>query len=230
MNFNKQAAMGKIPEVVLNLIIINVLVFLASIGLKKSYGIDLLDYGALHYFNSPEFRPYQIVTHFFMHGNLTHILFNMFGLYTFGSILERVWLSKKFLFYYIFTALGAALCHTLVGAWQVYGETGSILASPDAVAHSLVLSRVYHVGVVGASGALMGLLVAFARLFPNAELFMLFIPFPVKAKYMVGIIAAIDVFGGFASLQGDIIAHFAHLGGMIFGLILLAMWGEKRLQ
>jgi len=182
--------------IVLNLIIINVLVFLAQMFLDKSLGITELF--ALYPYDSGFFKPYQLVTHMFTHGGFMHILFNMYALWMFGTALERVWGPKRFLIFYLICGLAAGVAQLFLS---------------DAPA-------------VGASGAIMGLLAGFAYLFPNTEFFILPIPFPIKAKYMVAIYAAIDLFGGFHPGGTDNIAHFAHLGGLIMGFILVIIWNK----
>jgi membrane associated rhomboid family serine protease len=194
----------KTTPIVLNLIIINVLVWIAQILLDKTWG--LTDKIALFPYNSGLFKPYQLVTHMFAHasydaaGGITffHILFNMYALWMFGSTLERVWGPKRFLIFYL-------ACGLLAGVAQ-------LLLSNEAA--------------VGASGAIMGLLAGFAYLFPNTEFFILPIPFPIKAKYMVAIYAVIDLFGGIHPGKADNIAHFAHLGGLVMGFILVIIWNK----
>lgn len=230
MDLNREAGMGKTPDVVLNLLIINILVFFASYALRLNYDINIQDLGALYYFHSSQFHFYQYITHFFLHGDPMHLIFNMLSLYIFGSILERIWGPKKFLAYYLFAALGAATFDMLVDEFRVYNEIGTIVASPVQIASSLNIAQVYLSGVIGASGAIMGLIVAFGFLFPNKELYLFLLPIPIKAKYFVVMMAIMDLFGGFGNVPGDNIAHFAHLGGMIFGLILLLIWREKQLH
>lgn len=189
----------KITPIVLNLIIINALVYVAQIIGDKTFG--LTDKIALYSYDSGEFKPYQLVTHMFAHSPATifHILFNMYALWMFGTVLEKVWGPKRFLIFYL-------VCGLAAGIAQMF----------------LVQNGV----AVGASGAIMGLLAAFAYLFPNTEFFILPFPFPIKAKYMVAIYAAIDLFGGIHPGSSDNIAHFAHLGGMVMGFILVIIWGK----
>jgi membrane associated rhomboid family serine protease len=183
--------------VVLNLIIINALVFLVQMIFD---GEDKIITGtlALYPYNSGLFKPYQLVSHLFTHGSLIHILFNMYALWMFGTALERAWGPKRFLIFYLVCGLGAACAQLFLS---------------DSPA-------------VGASGAIMGLLAGFAYLFPNTEFFIIPIPFPIKAKYMVAIYAAIDLFGGFHPGGADNIAHFAHLGGLVMGFILVLFWNK----
>lgn len=188
-------SMQKTTPIVLNLIIINALVFVAQMVLDKTMGFT--NTIALYPYDSGLFEPYQLVTHMFAHGGFFHILFNMYALWMFGSVLERVWGPKKFLIFYLACGLGAAVAQMFVGA-----------------------------PAIGASGAVMGLLAAFAYLFPNTEFFLFPFPIPIKAKYMVAIYAAIDLFGGLHPGPADNIAHFAHLGGMVMGFILVIVWGK----
>lgn len=191
--------MQKTTPIVLNLIIINALVFVAQMVLDKTIG--LTNYIALYSYQSDMFKPYQLVTHMFAHGGFMHILFNMYALWMFGSVLERVWGPKKFLIFYLVCGLAAAVAQMF--AMDINGSA------------------------VGASGAIMGLLAAFAYLFPNTQFYILPFPFPIKAKYMVAIYAAIDLFGGLHPGAADNIAHFAHLGGMLMGFILVIIWGKS---
>ena len=189
------------PPIVKNLMIINVLVFVAQMIFDKQY--DLTMRLAMWPVDSPFFRPYQIVTHMFSHGSIGHIFFNMFSLWMFGKILENVWGGKRFLLFYLICGIGAAALHLAVEYFM-----GGIAPA------------------VGASGAVMGVLVGFAYLFPNTELFILFIPFPIKAKWAAIGYVAIDLFSGVASFSGDNIAHFAHLGGALTGFILVLFWNK----
>jgi membrane associated rhomboid family serine protease len=190
--------------VVLNLIIINVLVWIAQLVLDKTWG--LTDKIALFPLNSGLFKPYQLVTHMFAHASYDitggivffHILFNMYALWMFGTALERAWGPKRFLIFYLVCGLAA-------------GVTQMFLSDAPSV---------------GASGAIMGLLAGFAYLFPNTEFFIIPLPFPIKAKFMVIIYAAIDLFGGFHPGAADNIAHFAHLGGLVMGFILVLIWNK----
>jgi len=193
---------GNLTDVVKNLLIINVIMFIGGSILMKTFGSsgEML---ALQY--HPEyFRPYQIVTHMFMHANLTHLFFNMFAVFMFGPILETTWGSKRFLIYYFFTAFGALALHTLVS----YFINGSFEAMG---------------GVLGASGAVFGLLLGFGVYYPNNVIQLLIPPIPIKAKYFVMIYAALELYLGFSNFNSGI-AHFAHLGGALFGLIMIWGW------
>ena len=269
---------GFLPPVVKNLLIINVLFFLATEVLRPTMNIDLTDILGLHYFAAQKFEPYQFITYMFMHGGFSHILFNMFALWMFGTVLEQVWGPKKFLLYYVISGIGAALVHYLVFYFEITPVLNSIdgfLANPDlatlqqfATNHKFNLSRssdeleqafnafqlnyrtlqqdpnsmqamqesVNFVAlyrehflnlpvVVGASGAIYGLLLAFGMLFPNSLIYVYFF-IPMKAKWFVIIFGAIELFSGFWD-QNSNVAHFAHLGGMIFGFFLIMYWKKK---
>ncbi len=188
----------RIPLVTKNLLLLNIVFYIVTL-IFGSRGIQLIPILGAHYVNSPLFEPYQIVTHFFMHDDQSfmHIFFNMFGLVMFGSLLEKIWGPKRFFIFYFACGLAAAVTH-------------------------LVLQ---NAPAVGASGAIMGLFAAFAYLFPNTQLVIFPIPVPVKAKYAVAIMAAFDLFGGVYS-AGSNIAHFAHLGGLVMGFILVLIWNK----
>jgi len=245
MNYFRQGGLSSIPPVVKNILIINVL-FYAATYLLEAKGINLANYLGLHYFKSDLFQPYQIITHMFMHGGLMHIAFNMYALWMFGKILEQVWGPKKFLIYYMITGLGAATLHLLVMHFQIVHELNTMPADKITMVltdgakiiasnqnyNSLFpdmanLNMLYNGATVGASGAVFGLLLAFGMLFPNVELYLMFIPMPIKAKYFVMGYGAIELFSGVANRAGDNTAHFAHLGGMLFGFILIKMWKKR---
>lgn len=219
-----------IPPVVKNLLIINVIMF-GFTYLLPSLNLDRLL--AVYYFNSPNFRIWQPLTYMFMHGGIGHIFFNMFALYSFGSVLESRWGAKRFITFYLITGLGALLLQWAVQAFEVHQITGSItLGSNFSVAalnptHLAIIQDIYSGGMVGASGAIFGLLVAFGMLYPNAELLIMFIPVPVKAKYIIPIYILIELSLGIAAIQGDSIAHYAHLGGALIGFILVKLWKDK---
>ena len=269
---------GFLPPVVKNLLIINVLFFLATEVLRPTMNIDLTDILGLHYFAAQKFAPYQFITYMFMHGGFSHILFNMFALWMFGTVLEQVWGPKKFLLYYVITGIGAALVHYLVFYFEITPALNSIdafLANPDlatlqqfasnhkfnisassdeleqafnafqsnyvtlqqepnnmqAMQESVNFVALYREHflnlpvVVGASGAIYGLLLAFGMLFPNSLVYVYFF-IPMKAKWFVIIFGAIELFSGFWD-QNSNVAHFAHLGGMIFGFFLIMYWKKK---
>jgi rhomboid-like protein len=212
--------------VVFNLIIINVLVYLA----QKLVGDNVTDHIALYPVNSDFFKPYQVVTHMFAHSPnmLVHIIFNMFALWMFGSILERSWGPKRFLIFYLVSGIAAAALH-LGMQYLKNPEAGHVTQAMynEAVASEGYFPKYYLGGAVGASGAVMGVMAAFAYLFPNTPLYMMFIPVPIKAKIAIPIMVAIDLFGGFAGIPGDNIAHFAHLGGAVAGFLLVLYWNKN---
>ena len=199
--------MDDLPPVVKNLLIINVLVWLAQI-VFASNGLELENFGALWSLESGNFKIWQLVTHMFMHAardefgsiEFMHIFFNMFTLFIFGRILESFWGSKRFLEFYIFSGLVAGGVQLLMGGFTL---------------------------AVGASGAIMGLMAGFAYLFPNTELYMMFVPVPIKAKIAIPLLMAIDLFGGISNTAGDNVAHWAHLGGAVAGLGLVFFWNRK---
>ena len=224
-----------LPNVVKNLLIINGLFFLVKATLI-SKGINLDRWFALHQFQSQDFMPHQLVTHMFMHGNLSHLLFNMFSLWIFGKTLENVWGQKRFLTYYIITGLGVPLIYTSYMQFQIADLAQSNPEYMDLAKQGMFniydenskkLSSLVNTPMLGASGAVYGLLLAFGILFPNSVLMLLFPPIPIKAKYLVIGLALIVLFSGISNVPGDNIAHFAHLGGMIIGIILLKYWKNK---
>lgn len=199
----------RFPPVVKNLIIINALVWIAQLIYDKQWGLTLKI--GLWPVNTPFFEPYQLITHMFAHASYDgnnniiffHIMFNMFGLYMFGRILENIWGPKRFLFFYLACGIGAAAAHLLM---QYLMGTFTF--------------------AVGASGAVMGIFIAFGYLFPNTELMIMPIPVPVKAKWVVLFYVLIDLFGGIGQIAGDNIAHFAHLGGALTGFLIVFIWNK----
>jgi len=212
------------PPVTKNLIIINVLFFLGGVVAMR-YGIDLSTYLGLHFFMADDFNPAQLISYMFMHGGFTHLFFNMFAVWMFGRILEQIWGPKKFLFYYIACGIGAGLIQELVQyiqyAVQLSVDLGEGVIVPMAEYLNLIKT-------VGASGAVYAILLAFGMLFPNERMFIIPIPFPIKAKYFVAGYAIIELMEGIANNPTDNVAHFAHLGGMIFGFILIMYWRKKK--
>ena len=219
--------MNELPVVTKNLIAINVLVFLATIVLDR-YGYDLNSLLGLHLFLADDFKPFQIVTYMFMHGGFKHLFFNMIALYMFGRVLEMVWGPKRFLIFYMFTGVGAGIIQEIV-QYLYYSTQLSMYSGVDFGAGLIVpMAQYLNMWVtVGASGAVYGILLAFAMNFPNERLFVMPFPFPIKAKYFVLIFGAIELFTGLGNSAGDNVAHFAHLGGMLFGLILILYWRKK---
>jgi membrane associated rhomboid family serine protease len=220
-----------------NIIIINVLIFIACFVVP-----GLADNLTGYYFASPNFRPWQIVTHMFMHSmsDFTHIFFNMYALYLFGTALENYWGTKKFIFYYMTCGIGAFFLHMSVSYFEIQKmmQTLSDKEIYQVMITGLEEGRSYKVqmvelysaintGVVGASGAVFGVLLGFGMLFPNTELMLLFPPIPLKAKYFVMIYGAIEFYLAMRQTAGDNVAHYAHLGGMIFGYLLLKYWQKN---
>ena len=230
----RPANFKELPEVVKNLLIINGLFFLATISLNN-LGLDLVKIFGLHQFQSPDFRPHQIITHLFMHGNFTHLLFNMFALWMFGKILENVWGAKRFLTYYMITGIGAACIHLLISQYQIINISNQIPDMLDlaiegrynpSIPISKRLTQLIITPTVGASGAVFGLLLAFGMLFPNTLLYLYF-AIPIKAKYFVIAYGILELYAGISNNPADNVAHFAHLGGMIFGYFLIKYWKKN---
>ena len=221
---NEKFRPNSFPPVVKNLIIINVLVWIAQMTLDRQFNVtEIL---MLYPINHPQFAPYQIATHMFAHAPfpaLYHILFNMFALWMFGRILENVWGPNRFLLFYLICGVGAAACHLAIQNFR--WEQAEALYNSGAVTEARRMAS--SIGpALGASGAIMGIFAAFAYLFPNTPLYIMFIPFPIKAKWAVIGLAAIDLFGGVANFSGDNVAHFAHLGGAVTGFIIVLIWNK----
>jgi membrane associated rhomboid family serine protease len=222
---------SNISPVVKNLLIINIIFFIATLMFTQ----NMVEWFSVFYFDSPLFKVWQVVSYMFMHSptSFAHILFNMFALYTFGSTLEYVLGSKRFLNFYLITGLGALALQMVVQAIELYAATGSVMPVSQNVSilsqdQMNLVREIYTTPMLGASGAIFGLLIAFGMIFPNAELFILFIPVPIKAKYIIPVYIIIELFLGVAQFSGDSVAHFAHLGGALFGFILIKMWGIRR--
>ena len=240
MAFLQSDRFSVLPPVVKNLLIINGLFFLANITVNLNTTLGL------YYWNSNHFNTWQIISHMFMHGSFSHLFFNMFAIWMFGAQLENMWGSKRFLNYYILTGLGAAFLHFLI--IHIQAQNIEYLMSSDSI--NIVIERgrdilftnrnysnenmsklniLYNTPVVGASGALFGLLLAFGMLFPNTLLFFIFIPVPIKAKYFVLFYGLAELFYGIQNNPNDNVAHFAHLGGMIFGYFIIKYWQSKKI-
>jgi membrane associated rhomboid family serine protease len=274
MSFFDSGRGVSIPPVVKNIIIINVLLFLATEISMSFYHTDFMyRHLALFSFKSPLFEPHQLITHMFMHANLGHIFFNMFGVFMFGRILEQIWGSKKMLIFYTVTGLGAAFIHLTVNYIQMdhllnmataFNNTPSYQLFNDIVNKYSVggmdnnitnfmqqwffkpddpsfvpLAKGYiqdiignnlMVPTIGASGAVFGLLIAFAMMFPDVELMLIFLPIPIKAKYFVPFYAFVELVFGVAGFRWDNVAHFAHLGGALFGFLLVLYWKRKQFK
>ena len=238
--------MRGISDLIKHLVIINVIFFFSTF----IFGNIVYDLFALHYFENEKFEYWQLLSHMFMHGNINHILFNMFGLWMFGSPLEKMWGKNKFLFFYISAGLGAAALQMIMYYVQFSSISDQIiqlgygtdslnkllnegLYDPrilEVVNESdlIDLIRNYNSTMVGASGAIYGILVAFALIFPNSELFILFLPFPIKAKFLVPILILGDIFFGFSSYSVGPIAHFAHIGGALTGFLIMWYWKKNQ--
>jgi membrane associated rhomboid family serine protease len=229
-----------LPPVVKNIIMLNVLMLLALYAAQSVFGIDLNNVLGLYFPKSEQFMPLQIVTHMFMHGGFWHIFFNMYALYIFGQVLENVWGPKRFFIYYIVCGLGAAFTHETVIAFQynhlaqslspenlqlvlnegtAFFKQGQGFSDPDM----LKLQMLLNTPTVGASGAIFGVLLAFGVLFPNTQLMLLLPPIPIKAKYLVTVYGALELYLA-VTQPGSNIAHAAHLGGMFFGYLLIRYW------
>jgi len=232
-----------LPLVVKNLLIINGICFLATMGLGQAFNIDLNDILGLHYFGSYLFKPYQLVTYMFLHGGFGHIFFNMFALWMFGYVLENFWGPKKFLIYYFVTGIGAALVQMAIGYFQishleasmtqeqistVVNEGYKILLENKNAVDPLMgqLNALYNTSTIGASGAVFGILLAFGMMFPNTMIYVYF-AIPIKAKWFVILYGGLELVSGIYNARGDNVAHFAHLGGMLFGIILILIWKRQ---
>ena len=268
MNQYSPTGFRVLPVVVKNLLIINALVFVATWVLYDRFNIDLSEYLGLFFFQSELFRPHQYVTYMFMHGGFTHLFFNMFALWMFGSVLENVWGPRRFLIYYFITGIGAAVFHTGVNWYTYYTmqeaiswfytdptpgnfavlvsehfpyfrehaigfiiEWSNNLNNPSYLEGAREIIELYsakmiNIPTVGASGAVFGLLLAFGMMFPNSVIYIYFF-FPMKAKYFVILYGALELYGGIINQADDNVAHFAHLGGMLFGFFLVQAWKKK---
>ncbi|MDQ3191493.1 MAG: rhomboid family intramembrane serine protease [Bacteroidota bacterium] len=265
-----------LPTIVKNLLILNGLFFLATIVLENRYNFSLIEVLGLRFPFAEKFEPYQIISYLFMHGSFTHLFFNMFAVWMFGSVLENFWGPKRFIIYYLITGIGAAVIHYGIEYYQMlptlqmvddflsdpsHGQLTRFLSSEhfqvrshEILAHFNEFKSSYNLllqqdqkqealnlatkfianyredylnapVVVGASGSLFGLLLAFGMLFPNSVLY-LFFAIPIKAKYFVILYGALELYSGFTDFTSNV-AHFAHLGGMLFGFILIKVWGTK---
>ena len=239
MRYNASPFSG-IPVVVKNLLLINGIFFLVkATGLGDFGGTDMDTWFGLHFFNSPVFRPWQLVTHMFMHGDLMHLVLNMFGLFMFGPPLEYKWGSKRFLSYYLLVGVGAALLYSGVHVYEYFEASRQLSAADLELLRSNNtglygqdpnadrILELWNIPLVGASGAIYGLLLAFGMTFPNTELMMFPLPIPIKAKYFVLILGALSIYKALQNNPGDNVAHLAHLGGMVVGFILIRLWRSR---
>ncbi|PQB04694.1 rhomboid family intramembrane serine protease [Aureitalea marina] len=228
--------MGRITETVKVLIIVNVLFFGGTL-LAEEISYRLF---SLYYFENPNFRFWQPVTHMFMHGGFMHILFNMYALWAFGTPLEMQWGRKKFLFFYFSAGLGAAFVHSFVNYYNYHQgleilvssgmsseQIESFLSDPSNSVYTMF--QAFNVPAVGASGAIYGILVAFGLMYPNVELMLIFLPIPIKAKYFIPALILLDLFSGVTgfSVFGQNIANWAHIGGALFGFIMAYYWKKN---
>ena len=242
MSAYRQSPFANLTPVVKNLLIINIIFFIAFLIFDHGGDGILTKYLGMHYFGSPDFKVWQIITYMFMHGGWEHIFFNMFALFMFGPIVEYSVGSKRFFNLYFICGIGAALLQLAVQAIQIHGLTGGFfIAHPEldssyfqfgsgtnAVAEKLY--AIYNGPLVGASGAIFGLLVVFGMLYPNMEMYLFFIPIPIKAKYIVPGYILIEIWLGIGQYGGDNVAHFAHLGGALLGFIMVKLWRLQRLD
>lgn len=243
-NFARPGGFQVIPPVVKNLLIINGLFFLGTLLLEEKFRINLTHILGLYFYKSAQFAPHQLISHLFMHGSFLHLFSNMFALWMFGSLMENVWGSQRFFVYYFVTGLGAALLHTLVNQYQFSAAAAGL--DPEVISQIAkegrsvllkgyqyedpawaALNNVLNIPTVGASGAVFGVLLAYGMFFPNNVVYVYF-AIPLKSKYFVALYGAFELYAGFANNPGDNVAHFAHLGGMLFGYILIKTWDKKR--
>ncbi|MBP1540820.1 MAG: rhomboid family intramembrane serine protease [Prevotella sp.] len=215
--------MNNIPPMTKNLLIINVLAYLATMVLERS-GINLTELGGLHFFLATHFHFYQFITYMFLHGGIWHLVFNMFALWMFGSVIERVWGPRKFLFYYIVCGVGAGITQEIV-QYADYAMSG-LAAYQYVSAGGVQYATADYINLwttIGASGAVYGILLAFGMIFPNERIFIIPIPFPIKAKWLIVGYFVLEIVQAMSG-PGDGVAHMAHLGGMVFGFLLIRYW------
>lgn len=229
-----------LPPVIKNLLILNVIGFIGTMIFPPATRLF-----GVFYPDSPFFHSWQIITYMFMHGGFAHIFFNMFALFMFGPVIEQILGSKRFVYFYLITGLGALALQFLVQGYEIYNLVGTPFASEFLnfdMASGMVYSNhpnlnqeglrsiasIYNTPMVGASGAIFGVLVAFGVLFPETSLYLMFIPVPVKAKYFIPVYILIELFLGVSQFAGDSVAHFAHIGGALFGFLLIKFWRIKR--
>jgi len=226
-SYQKPGLLNSIPPVTRNILIINVIAWLATLAFSRT-NIDLVRMFGLHYFLSSDFKIYQLVTYMFLHDPnfWGHIFFNMFAVYMFGQVIENTWGAKRFLFFYFVTGIGAGLMQEFV--WflnlQELSNYQFVLVEQTRVPVEEYLNQFV---TIGASGAVFGILIAFGMMYPNVPLMLIFLPIPIKAKYFVVLYGLVELFMGFGNFGWDNVAHFAHLGGMLFGLIMVLYWRKK---
>ena len=228
-SYNIKHNMPKLPSVTKNLLIINILAFIAMLVLRQLNVADLNNLFGLHFFMASNFGLYQLLTYMFMHGGWEHIILNMFMLWMFGAVVERMWGPRRFIFYYIFCGVGAGILQEIAQFFWVYfmldkQQSLSIVEAVDVMRQLSV--QLDGLTTVGASGAIYALLLAFGMMFPEEKMFIIPIPVPIKAKWMVLGAIAVELFSALAT-PGDNVAHLAHLGGMVFGFFLIRYWQRK---
>lgn len=226
MSFKYNNSLQRDSPIVFNLLIINVLVYLAQ---RIVTPFNVTEWGALHYYKSSLFYPHQFITNMFLHdpNGLSHILFNMFTLWMFGTVLERHLGSKRFLLFYLICGLGAGIVIQL----SIPFSADQFAKSAEGMANGmptpdLIAAYKEQYSAIGASGAIMGVMAAYAYLFPNTEMFIMFIPIPIKAKIVIPFFILIDLFMGVRQIAGDNVGHFAHLGGALVGFLLIYFWNK----
>lgn len=240
-----QNPFANLTPVVKNLLLLNVVFYIAAYALGHANVFDMDRWFAAHYPAAPDFRLWQIITYMFMHGGLWHIAFNMIALVSFGPIIEQTVGDKRFFIFYFICGIGALVCQMAVQAFEIYMITGHpFVAGVTAgnvdirtgespfLAYGMPAAQklfdIYNGGLVGASGAVFGVLIAFGMLYPNLELMIIPIPVPIKAKYLIPIYIVIELVLGVGQFAGDSVAHFAHLGGALVGFIVIKAWGYHR--
>ena len=224
-SYQKSGFLNSIPPVTRNILIINIIAWLATLAFGRT-NIDLVGMFGLHYFLSSDFGIYQLVTYMFLHGSWAHIFFNMFAVYMFGQVIENSWGAKRFLIFYLITGVGAALVQELVWFLNLH-DLSNYQFITDGQTRIPVGEYLNQFVTVGASGAVFGVLLAFGMMFPNVPLMLMFLPIPIKAKYFVVLYGLVELFMGFGNFRWDNVAHFADLGGMLFGLIMVLYWRRK---
>jgi len=226
MAFKFNNSLQRDTPIIFNLLIINILVYLAQVLMK---GFNITEWGALHYYTSSLFHPHQFITNMFMHdpNGLTHILFNMFTLWMFGTQMERYLGSKHFLIFYLICGIGAGIFIELSVPFSAgqFAKSGEALSYGMSTADTIEAYKQQY-SAIGASGAIMGVMAAFAYLFPNTSMYVYFIPIPIKAKYVIPCFILLEVFSGVRQIAGDNVGHFAHIGGAVVGFLVILIWNK----
>lgn len=224
--------LASVPPVTRNLLIVNALFWLASVTLPTitqrllGSSFDVIDYLGMHFLMSDKFNVIQLVSYMFLHDtrSLTHIFFNMFSVFMFGRVLENYWGGKRFITFYMITGLGAAIVQQIMWCYEIWSFCN---VHGYVYLDFLLNGDTSALVTIGASGAVFGILLAFGMLFPNTPLYIMFIPIPVKAKYVMIGYGVIELFMGVANFSGDNVAHFAHLGGMLFAYFIIRHWKKN---